>query len=69
MKKKIEDLNLLKENIGKIVIKKSGCPFKSTFKKNTVKEVVKHPILNDRYAYTFIEDDSFVECFKCESIN
>ncbi len=62
-------------NIGKRVTKKSvkgkknytPKPFKSTFKINTVKGVVTHPILNVP-AYTFIEDDSYVECRRCEVV-
>ncbi len=58
------------ENIGKRVIKhdpttnKKIRPFKSTFQINTVKGVVNHPILNIP-AYTFLEDDSYVECRRC----
>jgi len=49
--------------IGKKCRKKdSRCkPFKSKLKVNTVKGVINHPILNIP-AYTFIEDDSYVEC-------
>lgn len=39
-------------------------PFKSGLKINTVKDVVSHPVLNVP-AYTFIEDDSYVECRRC----
>ena len=39
-------------------------PFKSTFKVNTVKDVIIHPILNIP-AYTFEEDESYVECRRC----
>jgi hypothetical protein len=52
-------------NIGRKVYKEgSGKPFKSGFKINTVKGVVNHPILNIP-AYTFEEDDSYVECRRC----
>ena len=51
--------------IGKEVIKlSSGKPFKSGKKINTVKDVINHPILNI-HAFTFIEDDSYVECRRC----
>lgn len=63
------------ENIGKQVSKtakiKPGTtpkPFKSGLQKNTVKGVIDHPILNIP-AYTFFEDDSYVECRRCEPIN
>lgn len=39
-------------------------PFKSQLLVNTVKGVINHPILNIP-AYTFEEDDSFVECRRC----
>jgi len=58
------------ENIGKKVMKKSHKegnepkPFKSGSKVNTVKGVINHPILNIP-AYTFVEDESYVECRRC----
>lgn len=55
------------ENIGKRVKKTSNRPFKSTFWVNTVKGIVNHPILNI-LAYTFVEDDSYVECRRCEVV-
>lgn len=56
-------------NIGKKVRKtsKEGTepkPFKSKLKVNTIKGVVKHPILQIP-AYTFEEDESIVECRRC----
>ena len=39
-------------------------PFKSGFLVNTVKGIVNHPILNIP-AFTFLEDDSYVECRRC----
>lgn len=39
-------------------------PFKSGQKINTVKAVIDHPILHVP-AYTFVEDDSYVECRRC----
>ena len=54
------------DNIGKQVYKhKSGKPFKSGLKVNTVNGVIIHPIL-DIPAYTFEEDDSYVECRRCK---
>jgi bifunctional NMN adenylyltransferase/nudix hydrolase len=61
------------ENVGKKVkkCKPSGQPrltnikpFKSGSIINTVKGVINHPYLNVP-AYTFIEDDSYVECARC----
>lgn len=50
--------------IGKKVTKESGRPFKSKLKVNTVKGIVEHPILKIP-AYTFVEDESVVECRQC----
>lgn len=40
-------------------------PFKSGKYQNTVKGIINHPILNIP-AFTFEEDDSYVECRRCE---
>jgi hypothetical protein len=53
------------ESIVNKVIKKSGRPFKSTFKVNTIKGVTEHPTTHNP-CYTFEEDDSYVECRKCK---
>lgn len=54
--------------IGQRVTKKRGGrmpkPFKSKLTVNTVKDIINHPILNIP-AFTFEEDDSFVECRRC----
>jgi len=62
------------KNIGKqvskcsITDKEQKCkPFKSGFKKNTVKDVITHPILNVP-AYIFEEDESYVECRRCKLV-
>lgn len=58
------------ENIGKKTRKtsyKPGLepkPFKSGFKTNTIKDVIEHPQLKIP-AYTFEEDESYVDCRKC----
>ena len=61
------------DNVGKRVTKKranrSGQPrqpkpFKSGLHVNTVKAIVEHPILKIP-AYTFEEDESYVECRHC----
>lgn len=44
-------------------------PFKSGFKTNTIKGVIEHPYLKDQLAYTFIEDDSYVEVRRCKIID
>lgn len=46
------------------VTKKSRNPFKSTFKVNTVKDVIINKFTN-QFAFTFLEDDSFVNCSQC----
>jgi len=43
-------------------------PFKSGYKINTVKRIINHPILNIP-AFTFEEDDSYVECRRCFMVN
>lgn len=54
--------------IGKRVTKaNSGKPFKSGNKVNTVKGIINHPQLNIP-AFTFFEDDSYVEARKCFEI-
>jgi hypothetical protein len=50
-----------------IVEKISGKPFKSTFKKNTVKDVTINPHTG-KLAYTFIEDDSIVDAMMCREV-
>lgn len=47
--------------------KKSGKPFKSGNKRNTIKEVIAHPQREGKQAYTFLEDDSYVSVELCES--
>lgn len=54
------DEHSIEQMIGQKVEKKSGKPFKSTLKVNTVKSVISHPILQGEEAYTFEEDDSYV---------
>lgn len=43
---------------------KAAKPFKSKLTINTVKGIINHPHLNIP-AFTFEEDDSFVECRRC----
>lgn len=52
-------------NIGKRVKKKSGKPFKSGEKVNTVTGIVVVKELGDVACYTFVEDEAWVECFRC----
>lgn len=69
------DYNVLSENIGKKVKKKSinnddsyqPKPFKSGLKVNTVKGIIEHPILFIP-AYIFEEDESYVECRRCKVV-
>lgn len=57
--------------IGTKVKKISGKPFKSTFKINTVKDIVDSPFKIDKntgkpvLSYMFEEDESFVCCNRC----
>jgi len=72
MKKKLE------RNIGKKCrktavseknkLKYKPKPFKSGLKINTIKGVITHKQLEGQMAYTFEEDDSYVECRRCEVI-
>ena len=55
-------------NIGKRVEKYSGNPFKSSFKINTVKDVIINEELGGVACYTFVEDDTWVECFRCVAV-
>ena len=50
--------------IGRKAKKNSNRPFKSSFKMNTIKGVIMHPVL-DKPCYTFFEDESYVECGRC----
>lgn len=69
----------LSVNIGKKCMKKpineddlrhyQQKPFKSGFKTNTIKGVIDHPQLPGKLAYTFFEDDSYVEVRRCEIID
>ena len=73
----MNEINDFKSNIGKKVMKQPvseknqnkhvSKPFKSGFKTNTIKDVIEHPILKIP-AYTFFEDDSYVECRRCKII-
>jgi hypothetical protein len=62
--KKCKKRPLDDRNIGKYKLK----PFKSGNKVNTIKGVIPHPNLEGLMAYTFEEDESYVECRRCEII-
>jgi|LakMenEpi03Aug12_release.lakeMendotaPanAssembly.Ray.scaffolds.fasta_scaffold658915_2 hypothetical protein len=58
------------DNIGRQCIKKAkegGVPklFESGFMTNTIRGVIKHPVMEKEFAYTFFEDDSYVEVRRC----
>ena len=57
--------------IGKQVSKKpngqNSKPFKSGSKINTVKGIIEHPQLKVP-AFTFVEDDSYVNCSRCHLV-
>ncbi len=54
---------------GRSVRKINDGKFKSGLPVNTVKSVIIHPILPDQLAFTFYEDDSYVECRRCRLID
>lgn len=62
-------MNTIIYPIGTKVYKKSGKPFLSGIKVNTISGVVNHPYkIKDGVpvkAYTFVEDESIVECSIC----
>jgi hypothetical protein len=68
MKPQSETVEFYSQFIGQQVSKTRGKreskKFKSGSKFNTVTGVINHPILNVP-AFTFAEDDSFVECRRC----
>ena len=57
-------MKMLENTIGKKVCKKSGSPFKSKLKVNTISGIVIHWITG-KLAYTFEEDSSIVETKQC----
>ena len=58
-----------RELIGHSVKKRSGKPFKSQRRVNTVRDVVTHPQKPDHAAaFLFVEDDSIVAVEMCERI-
>jgi hypothetical protein len=61
----VEEAHLL---IGKPVSKKSGKPFKSGNKVNTVLGLTTNPATG-KVAYTFLEDDSVVDAFICVEVS
>lgn len=69
MENRLTDSNdtILLANIGKRCMKLTRKPFKSTFKTNTIKGTMSHPVTG-RLCYTFEEDESYVECFRCEIV-
>lgn len=62
-----EDNQGFMRNIGSQVVKLTGRPFKSKKKFNTVVGFCSH-IQSRHLCYTFLEDDSIVECFRCTSV-
>jgi hypothetical protein len=56
--------------VGKLVHKQySGKPFKSGSKINTVSGIYgDHPVTG-RLCFTFVEDDSYVECHRCSEVH
>lgn len=54
--------------VGTKVSKASGKPFQSGSKVNTIKGVMHHPVFHDKPAYSFEEDDSIVEAWRCRPL-
>lgn len=54
--------------VGTKVSKISGKPFQSGSKVNTIKGVTHHPVFPDKPAYSFEEDDSIVEAWRCRPL-
>lgn len=50
------------------VKKKSGKPFKSGLRENTVKDIIESPYVKGKSVYLFVEDDSMVEVDACEKV-
>lgn len=63
---KDEQFVILTGYIGQQVCKKNK-PFKSGAYNNTVTGVIEHPITGN-WAFTFEEDESYVECNKCRLV-
>lgn len=53
---------------GDKVKKRSNKPFKSGNKINTIESITINP-KTDKIAYTFEEDDSVVDCWKCKKVD
>lgn len=55
------------ENIGRTAIKRSKKRFKSKLYQQVIKDVTINPH-NKRFAYIFVEDETPVDCDKCEIV-
>jgi hypothetical protein len=55
-------------NVGKRVEKYSGKPFKSGKKINTATGIIMNKELGNVACYTFVEDESCVECYRCVAV-
>jgi hypothetical protein len=64
----VEIKSTLMKFIGTSVSKRSNKPFKSGSVVNTIKDVVVHPNIN-RLGFSFEEDDSVVECWRCVTVD
>jgi hypothetical protein len=58
------NLDELQAMVGRRVHKMSGKPFKSRLWNATVKGVITHP-LTQKPAFTFLEDETYVEVARC----
>ena len=66
-KERTRIMQAYREFVGKKVRKKSGKPFKSGSKVNTVKHLVSH-LETSKTGFAFLEDDSVVEAWRCEGM-
>ena len=63
--KELETKEMYENMLSKKVVKISGRPFKSGDRTATTVDMVKNPH-SERWAFTFEEDDSFVDCGRCK---
>lgn len=64
----IKVIDGIEYTLGFKVKKKSGKPFKSGLRENTVKDIIKSPYVRGKLVYLFVEDDSMVEVDACEKV-
>lgn len=63
--RKLYQLELWERMIDKVIVKKSGKPFKNKYKEATILNVVPH-FIHGEPAFTFKEFDGMVACCQCK---